>query len=883
VIPILATKLHMPSPRPHVVNRPRLIEHLNEGLHRKLTLISAPAGFGKTTLVSAWLAGRERPAAWLSLDAGDKDTVRFLTYLVAALQTLAPAIGVGAVRMLESPQLPTIEAILTDLLNDVSTLSGQFVLMLDDYHALDSKAIDWALTYLVEHLPPQLHLVIATREDPRLPLARLRAGDHLSELRVADLRFTPAEAAEFLTQVMALRLSASDIAALEKRTEGWIAGLQLAALSLQGHSDATSFIASFTGSHQFVMDYLVEEVLQQQSEDIQTFLLRTSILERLCGPLCEAVALTPPGSGQATLELLDRANLFLVPLDQTRQWYRYHHLFADLLRQRLHQSIAASAGEAESQIINALHLRASHWYEERGLAIEAFHHAAAAQDVDLAFHLVQGRGIPLHHAGAVTAMLDWMASLPRADLEARPALLVRYASLQLVNGQAVGVEEKLQAAEAILQRAEQDDKTRDLLGQIATARATLATNEYQIESMLLQSHRALEYLYPRNLVFRTTAHWTLGVAYFLQGERAAAREALAEALALSQTAGNVFFTLLATIGLGQVQEADNQLYPAADTYREILRLAGDKPLPVTFEAHLGLARIYYQWNDLEAAERHGQESLRLARQYDSVVERFIPCEVFLARLKLARGDMSGAAALLAGAERSAHQQGLVYRMPEVAAEQVVIFLRQGHLTAAAQLAEKHDLPLCRARVHLAQGNPSAALAVLEQWRGLVEARRWEDARLKVLVLQALTLQAQGEANQAVSLLVNALALAEPGGFVRVFVDEGLPMSRLLSAAAPGARMPDYIGKLVAICQAEVRRSEAADDVPARAQSLVEPLSRREEEVLQLIAKGLSNQEIAGQLVLAVETVKGHNKRIFGKLQVQRRTEAVARARELGLL
>src|SRR5437764_9694110 len=365
VTPILATKLYLPRLRPNVVSRPRLIERLNEGLHRKLSLIAAPAGFGKTTLISQWVASCDRQVAWLSLDEGDSDPTRFLTYLVAALRTIAPTLGEGVLGALQSPQPSPPEAMLTALLNDLTTIRDHFVLVLDDYHVLDAKPIDQALTYLVEHLPPQMHLVIATREDPHLPLARLRARGHLTEVRAADLRFTPSEAAEFLTQVMGLGLSAEDIAALEDRTEGWIAGLQLAAISLQGQQDATGFITSFTGSHHFVLDYLLEEVLGQQPESIQTFLLRTSILDRMTGPLCDAVMMDPSVSGQATLEHLERANLFLVPLDNERRWYRYHHLFADLLRQRLQQRSTSSTGDALGDVTE-LHIRASVWYEDHG-------------------------------------------------------------------------------------------------------------------------------------------------------------------------------------------------------------------------------------------------------------------------------------------------------------------------------------------------------------------------------------------------------------------------------------------------------------------------------------------------------------------------------------
>jgi LuxR family transcriptional regulator, maltose regulon positive regulatory protein len=452
-----------------------------------------------------------------------------------------------------------------------------------------------------------------------------------------------------------------------------------------------------------------------------------------------------------------------------------------------------------------------------------------------------------------------------------------------VNGQTTGVEEKLQAAEAALQGAEPDDKIRNLVGQIAAARATLALTRYQVEPMLAQSRRALEYLHPNNLSLRTTAHWTLGFAYLLQGDRAAARRALTSAISLSQASGNIFTTILATIGLGNIQEADNQLSLAAETYRRVLHLAGDQPLQIIYEAHLGLARVLYEWNDLEAALAHGRQSLHLARQYDRVIDRFVTCEVFLARLKLAQGDVAGAAARLSEAGQSARQQNFVYRIPEVAAAQVLTLLRQGNLAAAAHLAQTHELPLSQARVHLAQGDPSAALAVLGPWRRQVEAKEWQDERLKVMVLQAVALQAHGEKDKAVHLLLDALTLAEPGGFIRLFVDEGLPMAHLLSEAAARGMLPDYTGKLLAVFKAEEQKREDTSSRPLPAQPLIEPLSRRELEVLHLIAQGLSNQEICERLFLALDTVKGHNRNIFDKLQVQRRTEAVARARELGLL
>ena len=452
------------------------MQRLNEGLRRAsgVTLISASAGFGKTTLVSEWVARCKDSVAWLSLDEGDNDPARFLVYLVAAAQTIAAGIGAGVMAALQSPQPPPSEALLTALLNEITAIPENFILVLDDYHVIEAKPIDEAITFLIEHQPPQMHLVIATREDPSLPLARLRARGLLTELRTADLRFIPAEAAEFLNHTMGLGLSADDIAALETRTEGWIAGLQLAALSLQGRSDAASFIGAFTGSHRFVLDYLVEEVLEQQSSSVQTFLLHTAILDRLCGPLCEAVLLTPAASGQATLEYLERANLFIVPLDNERQWYRYHHLFGELLRKRLGQRLT-TADIAER------HIRASQWYEDHGQGLEAFQHAAAANDVERAERLMVDKGMPLHFRSAVNVILEWLATLPKSVLDARPALRVRSATLALMAGQTTGVEERLQAAEAVLQGVELNDQTRNLIGQIAAARATLALTRYEVD------------------------------------------------------------------------------------------------------------------------------------------------------------------------------------------------------------------------------------------------------------------------------------------------------------------------------------------------------------------------------------------------------------------
>lgn len=887
-VSILATKLYIPPSRPKLVSRPRLIERLNAGLSQApgIILISAPAGFGKTTLLSEWVGGYERRVAWLSLDEGDNDLTRFLTYLVTALQQAVPKIGQRVLEVLQVSQMqpPLAESILTPLLNEIATSPDPFLLVLDDYHAIDSKPVDRALTFLLEHQPPQMHVVIATRQDPDLPLARLRVQGQLTELRAADLRFTSSEAAEFLNKRMGLKLSAENVSALETRTEGWIAGLQLAALSMQEHRDTESFIRSFTGSHHFVMDYLVEEVLNQQPESIQQFLLQTSILQRMCGPLCDAVLLDPSVSGDDVLQRLERANLFIIPLDNERHWYRYHHLFGDLLRQRLRRRLNARTKDGEHRI-NELHIRASQWYEESGLQMEAFQHAAAAQDIERAERLLDGQGIPLHLSGGVAPILEWLESLPAEVLRARPWLWWRHAAMLLINGQTIGVGEKLQAAEAglgdILQGTEPDARTRNLIGMIAMASATLALTRYDVNTMLAQSHRALKYLDQNSLFQRANANWTLGYAHVLLGDRTLARQAFTESIALGEAAGAMFPLILATIGLGLVQELDLEFYQAAETYRRVLQWAGDHPQQIIGEAHIGLARIFYEWNDLDAAEQHTQQSLRLARQYEDIIDRYVISEVFFARLKLARGDVDGAANLLVQTEQSVRQFNFAHRIPEVAAAQIMTCLRQGNLAAAAHLAQTHNLPMSQARVHLARGEVSEALATLGSYRQQVEVKGWQDEQLKAAVLQALAFHAHSERDGALHVLYDALALAEPGGLLRVFVDEGLPMAELLSEAAVQEIFPEYVGKLLAAF-----KQEKPEDVQVSSLSpgpLIEPLSRRELEVLQLIAQGLSNDEISKRLFLALDTVKGHNRRIYDKLQVQRRTEAVARARELGLL
>ena len=733
-----------------------------------------------------------------------------------------------------------------------------------------------------------MRVVVATREDPALPLARMRARGQLAEVRAADLRFNSVEAAAFLNQVMGLSIAPEDIAALEARTEGWIAGLQLAALSMQGHRDTAGFIKAFTGSHHFVLDYLMEEVLDRQPPSIQAFLLRTSILHRMCGPLCDAVLHEEDNhdigiSGQATLEYLERANLFVIPLDGERRWYRYHHLFGDLLHQRLLQDAPAAARSPATSVAE-YHTRASRWFEANGLEVEAFQHAVAAGDVARAERLAEGRGMPLLFRGTVAPVINWLASLPAAALDARPGLWVMYASALIFVSQLAGVEQKLQAAEAALQGRELDARTRDLVGHIAAIRATVAVTQHDVDKIVFQSRRALEYLNPNNLPVRTATTWTLGYAYLLRGDRAAAGRAYTEAIAISQSIGHFIIHLMATMGLGRVQALDNQLVAAADTYGQVLRLAGDPPLPVACEAHLGLARIFYEWNDFAAAQQHVLQGVYLARQIANT-DRFVACDLFLARLKLAQGDWTGAAALVAAAEQAVRIHNYVQRASDVAAAKVLNLLAQGNPAAAAAVADTFGPSSSQARVLIALGDAQAALAVLEPLRQQAEARQWQDERLEALILEAVALQAGGAHSEALQVLQATLTLAEPGGFVRSFVDEGPVMAQLLSAAAARGIMPAYTAKLLEAFAAEERNGKAEPQRAGAAaeQLLVEPLSPREVEILQLVADGLSNREIGERLFLALDTVKGHNRRIFEKLQVQRRTEAIAKARALNLL
>jgi LuxR family maltose regulon positive regulatory protein len=898
-MPILTTKLYAPSARPEWVPRPRLIQQLEEGLQlgHRMTVISAPAGFGKTTLLSDWLRRTDRSVAWLSLDEGDNDPTRFLAYLIAALQRIDPDIGQSAQAMLQAPRgASQLEPLLTTLINDIVTTAEPFILVLDDYHVIEAPPVHKAISFLLDHLPPfeqGMHLVIATRADPPLPLARLRGRGQLTELHAADLRFTPSETEAYFNDAMALALSPEQVAALEQRTEGWIVGLQLAALalqgtlSLQGHENVASFIRAFSGSQRYVLDYLTEEVLNRQPQEIREFLLQTAILDRLTGSLCDAVrfgtaetsssthgtAVTRGVASQKMLEALEAANLFLMPLDEERCWYRYHHLFADILCQRLERE--------KGDLVPELHRRASGWYEREGLISEAVGHALTCGDFERAADLIQEAGWATFTRGEMTTILGWIAVLPHHIVRANPQLGVLHAWAMAKSGDLDGAERSLREFEG--------DGLRD---EVTAVRAYVAGVQGDLTQAVALSQRALALLPTENLVVRAIVAQNLGVAYHWGGNPAAAIRALTDAVALSRAAGQSFQTLTAMAILGRAYEMQAALRQAMETYQEALKLgcgADRRPAPFACMAYVGMAGVLYEWNDLDAAKQHALEGVRLSK-----LGGFIAYQVFghslLARICYAQGDRDSALKNIEQAERLGQGSDYALVMALVTELRVRLWLAQGNLMAAGRWAQERQLQpadeldaaseieeTAVARTLVVQDRLDEALRLLASLLKAAQAAGRTEHVIKVRALQALAFQAQGDEGRALSALEHALYLAEPEGYVRTFVDEGKPVAHLLRRALTEGIALEYVSRLLAAFGESPRAASPG------AQALVEPLTEREMEVLRLIAGGLSNREIAQELVVAVSTVKSHINHLYGKLEVKNRTQAVARARTLGLL
>jgi LuxR family maltose regulon positive regulatory protein len=893
------------------VPRPRLAELLAEGMNHKLTLISAPAGFGKTTLLSEWRMihlSSEYPLAWVSLEEADNDPSRFLSYLIAAIQAIEAETGKSVLNSLRSPQPPPIESVLTALVNEIAAIPKDFALVLDDYHLIEAEPVHGATTFLLEHMPPNAHLVIASRADPPLPLARLRAQGQMTEIRTDDLRFTTEETAAFLRGVMGLDLTEESVTALENRTEGWIAGLQLAALSVRGREDVSGFITALRGSSRYVLDYLAEEVLRRQPEDTRAFLLHTSILDRLSGPLCDAV--TERADGQEMLERLERANLFTVPLDEARRWYRYHHLFSEFLREHLHRT--------QPDLEPRLHRKASSWYEHNRLVHEAVGHALAAADLETTARLIEENFRDMLAHGEASLLLSWMEALPEELLRSRPRLCIPCAWALLIIGRLEAAELRVQDLERMVGAAGfppdesevsiNDDELAAVSGEAAAIRAFIVRNRGDVPFSIELSRRALGLLAEDNFTLRGIVAYLLGGAYSMNGDLVAAHEFLSEAITTSQRADNAFAALLAMRGLAELDVMRGRLHRAADLYRQALRLAEQRPFPAAGLAHVGMGELLYEWDDLDGAMRHLAEGIALGERSGST-SIVLPGHALLARVKWARGDPKGALRVIQDDASTA--QGMTPSSRDL--NRVVTYgarlrLAQGDVEGATRLLEERGIGVdddldhlnvlehvMLARVLIARREHDAALDLLGRLLEVAEATGSTGSAIEILAVEALAGAAQGDEAQAMSALARALSLAEPEGYVRTFVDEGEPMAALLSKflrARRAERLPssrdastEYVDALLAAFRgpSESRALSIRADTPQTAQLLPDPLSERELEVLRLVAAGKSNREISRQLFVTVDTVKKHLTHIFGKLGVRSRTQAVARARELGVI
>jgi LuxR family maltose regulon positive regulatory protein len=910
---LLTTKLYVPRPIPSLVPRPRLSKQLEEGIGRKLTLVSAPAGFGKTSLLSEWRMtrlGSEWPVGWVSLDEGDNDPVLFFSYLVAALRMVQADLGEAPLGLLQSPQGPPLRSVLTILLNELAAIPKDFVLVLDDYHVIENRTIHDAIAFLLDHMPPQMHLIISSRTDPPLPLARLRARSDLAELRPVDLRFETEEVATFLNGTVGFDLSADDVAALDERTEGWIAGLHLVALSLQGERDIPNFINEFAGTHRYILDYLAEEVLHRQPEDVRDFLLRTAILGLLSGPLCEA--LTGRSDSQQKLEDLEQANLFLVPLDNQRRWYRYHHLFSDFLRERLRR--------IRPDLTPELHRTASDWYEQNGLMAEAVEHALAAEAFERAAGLVDRVAEGMLRQGRLSTLAGWVDALPQRIAYIRPRPYLIHAETLFLLGRYEAAEANLQTVEhALSGNGGASEASRDSFGEppisgqertelrsmVSAIRASIASVYGDLPRTVTLSQQALRNLPEEALVWRGNTLAQLGVAYALNGDLEAASRTFAEAYAVNEKAGNAYAIQIVTWRSARLRVAQGRLRQAAAIYRQVLRQASEQvalgQLPVTGYCHLDLGDLLREWNDLAAAAQHlgaGIERVERAGSPTILLDGYIA----LARLKQALEDGEGTLRAFRQAQSLVRKHDLPSRfVARLTAHEARSWLAQGKMEAATLWAEDRELGLgelsylreaehlTMARVYIAQGKLVEARQLLDRLLTAAEDGGRLKSAIEILILQALTSQAQGDRARALGALERALELAQPEGYVSTFVDEGAAVADLLAHArgaysgrlgtAPDSSHSGYVGKLLAA----FRERSAPRHLPTKIPPSNDLLSDRELEVLQLVAAGFKNQQIAEELFVVVGTVKAHLNSIYRKLGVQSRIQAVSRAKALGLL
>jgi LuxR family transcriptional regulator, maltose regulon positive regulatory protein len=896
--PLVATKLYVPRLRRGLVPRPRLVDRL--GGDGRLTLVSAPAGFGKTTLLASWLgADPDRRVAWLSLDTTDDDPVSFWTGVVTALDGAVPGVGTAALDLLRGGPAST-EPALTTLLNELAAVPDPVWLVLDDLHLVRDPEIGRGLTFLVEHLPPQVHVVLSTRADPDLPLARWRVRGELVEIRAADLRFSSGEAAAYLDEATGVRLTAEQVQALENRTEGWIAALQLAAISLQGRSDVAAFIAGFAGDDRYVFDYLVEEVLAHQPQPVRDFLLRSAVLDRLTGPLCDAVL--DRDDSAAMLQTLERANLFLVALDDRREWYRYHQLFADVLRARL-------TGEQPEQV-PVLHLRASEWYEGHDLTDEAVQHALAARDFDRAARLVE-QAVPMIRRQRREAVVQgWLAAMPDDTVRRSPVLSVFAAALLVVAGDLAAVEPRLDDAEAALAAAEADgirpwpetDELRTLPSTIAMYRASLAQARGDVEGTAEHARRALDLAGPDDHLARGGAAGFLGLTAWARGDVTQALATFGQAVDSLRAAGNLVDALSGTVVLADLWRASGRPVTARERCERALQEArghGDVVARATAELHVALAELDLEVNDLGAARGHLQAADLLVSRApvnETHFRYFVAC----AQLAATEGDLAGAVGHLDRAEQL-YRPGFYPDVRPIPAMRARLRVRQGALAAAADWARERGVALTDAAAHLREydhltlvrlvlaqhrahpvgGTPNETLGLLDRLRDAATSSGRAGSLVEIDVVRALAHDAAGRRPQAVTTLADALTVApEPEGYARLVLDEGEPAVSLLAAVDPSTPAGQQAQRVLG-----GGARDLGPTAPARPgiTPLADPLSQRELQVLRLLDSELSGPEIARTLFISPNTLRTHTKHVFTKLGASSRREAVARARERGLL
>lgn len=889
---LLTTKLHIPQARTARVLRPRLVARMQQGLNMPLTLISAPAGFGKTTLLGEWLERCGCQAAWLSLDAADNDPSRFWAYFLAALQTICPSAGQAWPEALTHANLTHLEPLLIGLINELAEEARPLRLILDDYHLIESSAIHDGLYFLLEHAPAHFHLILSSRTDPPWPLGRLRARSHINEVRTGDLRFTIEESAVFLNDRMCLALADQDIATLEARTEGWIASLQLAALSMQGQADKHRFVEDLSGNHRFISDYLVEEALEKQSPAVQDFLLKTSLLSQMNASLCNA--LMEQDGSQAMLLYLEQANLFLQPLDNERCWYRYHHLFADLLRIRLQHS--------QPQLLPLLHQRASLWFEAHKMIDEAVSHAIAAGDFERVIRLVEGSAFSMLDTGELTTLIGWLDALPRDLVSAQPWLGVFYAWALAYTGQLNSAEIHLQQAEHTLKNSVESKETRlkrePILGHIAAVRTLITKNKGDMFQAVAYAEEALKYLPERDARTRCYVAQTQGNALLFLGHMSAASKAFHAAVAISLKANDTNRAVYALCDLAGLQWMMGQLHDSAASCRQALQMAeqnvkdGGRQSPGAGFAYARLARILLEWNDGEAALRSIEQGLALNQRRGQADVLFF-CLVTLAEVQLSNKDFLGAQATYQQA-RPKTEHGASWHIELIDQFEAENLFAWGDLRSAEiwlnTLGWKVGDPIPEgqanafefvARILVAKGEFKAALEVLDWLLARERAKGVKAFILFMLITKALAFQGLRDREKALSTLDEALSQAEPEGYIRTFTDRGAPIRSLLQMAAERGLHPDYVRRLLDVL-GPAPVIGAPPQKPVIPQLIV-PLSERELDVLRLLNQDLSAPEIAEKLVITVNTTRSHIKSLYRKLDVHSRYEALVQARALNLL